>query len=289
MSAGWLDDALLELERGNRVFPIAAKKPLVKWGREASADPAQVRRWAVQFPQASGYGIALRRDQYVFDADTSAAVAWCRSKLPATRETSTGRDAGGVHFEFHVPNGRRLRMLNTRLGELWGVPGLDGKTLGGYVAGAGSLHKSGTRYRILDGRRPAALPVPVMRKIGDRPTVVGDVGNDGLTERELASSAHAAAWGKALRAEAVGSAAQTLRNLRRYLRVCDEGWADAFLEAGVQLGIYVAPGAISYEEAVAALEHVFEHEDTWGCVGNVPRSIRRGIAFGYRQEVDGWL
>lgn len=289
----WAQHALRAIERGERVFPLLDKHVIpVKWGRDASADPAQVRAWAQEFPRATGYGIALRKDQYVFDADTAAAEVWCAAKMPATFRVSTGRiDSGGVHFYFHVPNGRRLRMLNTGLGKLWGVAGLDGKTMGGYVVGPGSLHKSGRSYILIDDRRPAALPGPVLKKIGDRPEhgAQGDA-EDGLSEAEQARYAANDLWGKALRKEALGDAAQVRRNLTRFLRVSDERWSDAFLEAGIRIGLYVPSGAISYTEAVAFLDAVFAEHDSWGVPkSNVPRSIRRGIAFGARQEEASWI
>ncbi len=290
----WATHALGAAARGERVFPLLDKHIIpVKWGREATTDTATIRRWAREFPRATGYGIALRQDQYVFDADTAEAVAWCRTKMPRTYEVLTGRrgEAGGCHFYFHVPNGRRLRMLNTGLGALWGVPGLDGKTLGGYVVGPGSLHKSGTRYTVADDRRPAALPGPVIKKIGDRPDLAAAGDSDaGLSDAEVERFTANAQWGAALRREATGEAAQIKRQLVRYLRASDERWSDAFLDAGVRLGIYVASGALSYREAVDFLTEVYEAEDDWGTPGsNIPRSIRRGVAFGARQEESSWL
>ncbi len=287
----WANAARSAALAGERVFPLLDKHLIpVKWGREASSDEASIQRWERQFPDATGYGIALRADQYVFDADTPEAVAWCRAKLPATYEVSTGRTTGGVHFYFHVPGGRRLRMLNTRLGQMFNVSGLDGKTMGGYVVGPGSVHKSGLVYRS-NGAPVAALPGAVIKKIGDRPATPPSGGSDeALTRAELAESEANAVWGRpTLRTEAVGDARHTLRNLRRFCELSDERWADAFLEAGLRLGMYVPSGAVSWAEAVDLLDGLFADVDSWGVPGNVERSIRRGVTFGARKERAAWL
>lgn len=293
----WAQHALEALERGERVFPLLDKHVIpVKWGTEATTRAEVVERWAAQFPRATGYGIALRADQYVFDADTPAAVEWCRSNMPPTYEVGTGRAGGGVHFYFHVPNGRRLRMLNTRLGVLVGVDGLDGKTMGGYVVGPGSVHKSGARYTVLTDHRPAgphrpaALPSKMVKRIGDRPEPRFAGGSDEApTAGELAEWEANAAWGRALRAEAVDDARHTARNLRRFCELSDERWADAFLEAGLRLGMHVPSGALTWQEAVDFLDGLFQEVDAWGVPGNVERSIRRGVTFGARQEQSAWL
>lgn len=287
----WAQHALAAAARGAAVFPLLSKHVIpVKWGREATQDPDKIRCWADAFPGATGYGIALRQDVYVFDADSSEAVDWCRERMPRTYEVSTGRLDGGVHFYFRVPDGRRLRMLNTRLGEMFGVPRLDGKTAGGYVVGPGSVHSTGRRYEVLDnGFGVAHLPRPVADRIGDRPPNAQMLAEDSLTPAERTEYEANAVWGSALRAEAIGEAYAIKRNLVAYLRVSDERWADAFLEASIRLGVHVPTGALSYDEAVAFMDKIFQDEDHWGIEGNVPRSIRRGIAFGARDERKSWL
>lgn len=294
----WAEHAAHAASLGHYVFPLLDKHVIpVRWGREATRSPEKIAVWARRFPEATGYGIALRQDQYVFDADTPAAVEWVRAHLPRTLEVGTGRAGGGVHFYFHVPHGRRLRMLNTKLGDALGagVRGLDGKTKGGYVVGPGSIHKSGTEYRVLNAgevRRPAALPGRIMKKIGDRPEYDVDTASDaGLTPDEARRFAANGAWGKPMfEAEGYTVSRQVCRNLIRFLRASDEGWADAFLAAGNQLGIYVANGVVEYEHCVGLLEGIFEQYDEWRVPGsNVPRSIRRGIAHGARREESSWL
>lgn len=285
----WATHALDAARDGAAVFPLMTKHVIpVKWGREATSDADKIVAWAAAFPRATGYGIALRQDQYVFDADTAEAVDWCRANMPPTYEVSTGRDVGGVHFYYHVPDGSRLRMLNTKLGELLGVRGLDGKTIGGYVVGPGSLHSSGRRYVAHSDAAPAPMPRPMADRIGDRPATAGGK-EDGLSPTEIAEYAANAVWGGGLRTEAITDALAIKRNLVAYLRISDERWADAFLEASVRMGIHVPSGAISYDEAIAFMDKIFEDEDQWGVPGNVPRSIRRGVAFGAREERAKWL
>lgn len=287
----WAAHALDAAARSRAVFPVLTKHVIpVKWGREATSDPAKIRRWAREFPDAMGYGIALRQDEYVFDADSNEAVAWCEANMPPTYCVRTGRKSGGVHFYYWVQGGRRLRMLNTRLGELFGVSGLDGKTRGGYVVGPGSLHESGARYT--DEGSPghvATLPAAVADRIGDRPLTADTDASGGLTPAEQQEFATNSTWGRSLRAEAIEDAYVIRTNLVRYLRATDERWSDAFLEASIKLGTHVPSGAITAAEAVAFMTKVFEDEDTWGTEGNVVRSIRRGIAHGARSERASWL
>lgn len=289
----WAAAALEAVADGNYVFPLMAKHVIpVRWGAEATRAPSKVERWAEQFPTATGYGIALRADQYVFDADNHEAVAWCRERLPETREVITGRTGGGVHFYFHVPHGRRLRMLNTRLAAAVGAPpGLDGKTKGGYVVGPGSVHASGLSYAVVMGgpARPAALPGRIMKRIGDRPELTGEIHDAGLSPDEVAHYAANAPWGAALRREAIGEMSTIRHKLTHYLRTSDDMWADMFLSSANRLGLYVASGALDYDEAVGFFDRIFAAEDSWGVPGNVPRSIRRGVAHGARTEAASWL
>ena len=87
-----------------------------------------------------------------------------------------------------------------------------------------------------------------------------------------------------------GTGRPTLRQLEEYCTISDEGWGDAFRDAGVQLGIHVPSGAISFDDAVDVLEAAFARLDTWGCEsGHVLRSLRRGLVYGARTERASWL
>jgi hypothetical protein len=236
-------------------------------------------------------GIALDQALYVFDADGPEAVAWCEAQLPPTFTVNTSR---GRHYYLQVEHGVRLRLLGTGLGKLFNVPKLDGKTKGGYVVGPGSTHKSGFVYAIHTDLKVARMPARLARKIGVRPDGATDVAVHGgatdLTPEERAEFAANASWGLSMLDEADSDAERTLRQLDKYCALSDEGWGDAFRDAGVQLGIHIPSGAIDFDEAVEVLEGAFRRLDTWGCEdGHVLRSIRRGLVYGARTERATWL
>lgn len=280
---------------GCNVFPLRGKGDIpCRWGTEATRDPLTHERWARRFPDLTGVGIALDQALYVFDADGPEAVAWCEKQLPPTFTVNTSR---GRHFYLQVEHGHRLRLLGTGLGKLFGVPKLDGKTKGGYVVGPGSVHRSGAVYAIHTDLKVARMPARLARKIGRRPEesvmmpgqYSGAAAID-LTNAERAEFAANAAWGRSLRAEADADAARTLRQLESYCALSDEGWGDAFRDAGVQLGIHVPSGALDFDECVDVLEAAFARLDTWGCEdGHVLRSLRRGLVYGARSERASWL
>lgn len=79
--------------------------------------------------------------------------------LPATTRTITG--GGGQHIFFRAPVGVRIK---NSVGDNSGLaPGLDVKSIGGYIVAPPSLHASGYRYAWSvdhhpDEVRPAPMP-----------------------------------------------------------------------------------------------------------------------------------
>jgi hypothetical protein len=128
------------LAHGVNVFPIRAgtKQPEVPKG-------TSWKRW--QGPRPTGsYGVELGA-LIVIDGDSSKSTAWIRAKCPSTPfrvltgphhdPTDTGR---GVHFYYRAPAGitppfiHRDRLV------------IEGRRLGQYVVGPGSLHPTGCAY-----------------------------------------------------------------------------------------------------------------------------------------------
>lgn len=290
--AAWASAAKQAVAKGYRVFPYGESKAdiLCKWGAEATRSPRQIDAWAARFPRSKGYGIALDADTYVFDADNQGCVDWCRANLPPTLVVSTGRAEGGAHFYLRVPKGRRLRMLNTRLGPLVaGMQGLDGKTRGGYVVGPGSRHSSGTTYDIVDDLPVADMPPALADLIGDRVAAIVE-SDDGLGAAELAVFEANAAWGAVLRPEALRDIRRAQLDLVSALSGADAHWPTLFLHAATRMGAWIHPGAVSYAELVTLLDGIFDEHDTWRLAStNVHRSIRRGLAYGARTEADAAL
>jgi hypothetical protein len=132
-----------------------AKHPLTPRGhRDATIDPAQIRRWAEVAPNAN-IATAIPDGFAVIDVDprhdgkeTIVALMLANGKLPSDRMAETG--GGGWHIWTTIPPGWRLP---SRLGD-----GVDVKQAGGYVLLPPSNHASGGAYRwIAEGR---AAPAP---------------------------------------------------------------------------------------------------------------------------------
>ncbi|HEX8559639.1 MAG TPA: bifunctional DNA primase/polymerase [Pyrinomonadaceae bacterium] len=173
-----LEAALAYARRGWPVFPLhhpdphrgcscidalkcrsPGKHPRTRKGlKDATTDPAQIRRWWEQYPLAN-VGLAMGRKSglVAVDVDPRAGgdASLCElieryGELPNTLEVVTG--GGGAHIFFSHP-GVTFKNSASVLGE-----GLDVKTDGGYVVAAPSLHASGRRYEWRARRSPAHLP-----------------------------------------------------------------------------------------------------------------------------------
>ncbi|MDT5268417.1 MAG: putative primase/helicase [Acidobacteriota bacterium] len=173
-----LEAALAYARRGWPVFPLhhpdphrgcscidalkcrsPGKHPRTRKGlKDASTDPAQIRRWWELYPLAN-VGLAMGRKSglVALDVDPRSGgdASLCElieahGELPNTLEAITG--GGGAHIFFAHP-GVTFKNSSSSLGE-----GLDVKTDGGYVVAAPSLHASGKRYQWRTRRTPAHLP-----------------------------------------------------------------------------------------------------------------------------------
>lgn len=143
--------------------PNIGKHPHIAWSKEAGR-PEHWENW----PQ-DGFGIATgsRSGIWVLDVDpknggfeTLARLEQENTPLPKTITVITG--SKGMHFYFKYP-GEQYRNTAGALG-----PGLDTRGDGGYVVGAGSLHKSGRRYNWQNGpgsAELAAAPEWLLKKV----------------------------------------------------------------------------------------------------------------------------
>jgi hypothetical protein len=144
-----LDAALDYASRGWPVFPCRGKQPWIAKAdgghgfQDATLDPAQIRRWWSDWPEANiGMPTGAVSNTVVLDVDPAkggraAIEALCQSyvPLPPTMQSFTG--GGGVHYFFLHP-GEALQNSASRLG-----PGLDIRGDGGYVILPPSRHPSG--------------------------------------------------------------------------------------------------------------------------------------------------
>jgi hypothetical protein len=147
-----LIDAALELAgNGFLVFPLApkSKTPVQPgWRKTATANPRAIEAWWRKHP-THNIGIALQSGEVGLDLDPrsggletwGALVADLGDPGEPVLQQTSGRRDGGVHrvYRVAVPPGYRVA---GKLG-----PGVDVKTLGGYLVGMGSIHPdSGQPY-----------------------------------------------------------------------------------------------------------------------------------------------
>jgi hypothetical protein len=155
------------------------KHPRITWSKEAG-ESSMWERWP-----DDGFGIVTGSASglWVLDIDgrhggfeTLAELEKVHGALPPTVSVMTG--SGGLHLYFAYP-GPGYRNSAGALG-----PGLDTRGDGGYVVGAGSLHKSGRRYQWQRGPGSGTpmAPVPAWL-LGLLGTVPVRRGRDSNTEK----------------------------------------------------------------------------------------------------------
>jgi len=145
---------------GWRVFPVAPgdKRPMYRgWQRDATIDPAQIKRYWRSEP-GPNIGLVCGEAFDVFDIESAhlgALRAWMEHaghRLPRTPLARTGR--GGIHIVVAptgIGGGRDLRLDGVHVGEL--------KSTGGLIVVCPSLTEG--RYRWLRGPDEVALaPAP---------------------------------------------------------------------------------------------------------------------------------
>ncbi len=133
-----LDAALQYAGRGWCVFPISrSKKPLVKWGTEATTDPIKI---ADMWRKRPGAYVAMALGEIiVLDADGPGGLAKllemaaaCGGQIPDTLRASTPRAQGGLHVFYRVPSGTVVRLFTAPRANK-GDDGLDIKGRGSLV------------------------------------------------------------------------------------------------------------------------------------------------------------
>src|SRR5215210_3685795 len=160
----FLKRALKLAERDFPVFPIKGKAPLTLHGfKDASTDHSKVTAMFNAAPKATGIGIPTGSFSglVVVDRDGDSEEArriW--DSLPPTLEVRTER---GTHRYYRVPVGTTIK--SRKLAE-----DVDLKADGGYVAAAGSLHPSGSRYEFSNRLEIAELPALLLSERKEKPS-----------------------------------------------------------------------------------------------------------------------
>lgn len=138
-----LDAALALAKYGFSIFPLIPndKRPLIDgWQAQATNDEARVKQWWVAQPDAN-IGISTER-LLVIDVDPRNGGDITFRSLFDTQHLigedfdptlAAGTQASGTHMFYHLPDGVTARGGANKLG-----PGVDVKSHGGYVVGAGS-------------------------------------------------------------------------------------------------------------------------------------------------------
>jgi len=157
-----------ECSCGKLGCPSAGKHPrLNDWLALATADEAQIRRWWADWPTANvGVATGAGSNLVVLDVDGEIGQAAIRAlelehgELPITPLVLTG-GKGGCHYYFaHVPGLRNAIRFDE---------GLDIRTDGGLVIGAGSIVKRQYRwdaaFTLGNDLQPANMPEWLVNRI----------------------------------------------------------------------------------------------------------------------------
>jgi putative DNA primase/helicase len=215
--------------------------PAIKdWQQLATSSPKAIERLWRKHPTANiGILAGGRLGLFVLDVDRDegrqslAALQQRHGRMPRTVVVRTPR---GAHYYF-----RSDEPLHNSVAKLG--PGLDGRSAGGYVVGAGSVNEDGVRYRYAKGRSPgeaeiADIPTWLLTLLRKRPREEGP-STDAGSFRSRAPTRYASV---ALQHEtdAVRKAPPGTRN-------------DRVNRAAFSLGQLVAQGTIGSAEVEAAL------------------------------------
>ena len=235
--------ALAYAARGWRVFPLADRDKVPRPGsrgfKDASTDPATIRAWWAEHPNAN-VGIATGGGLLVVDVDgPDGRAALAGKHLPPTPTAMTGK---GSHYYFAATGPCKVGLL----------PGLDIRGDGGYVVAAPSIHPSGAVYSWADGLSPDDLPLtPAPDWLTPPPSPARRTG---------ARLPEAVPCPMAERCEvstAYGLAA--LRNVTRELAAAPVGTRNARLTAAaLRSGNLVGGGEVSWADAVHELREACE-------------------------------
>ena len=129
--------------------------------KDATTNEVTIRKWWRKYPHANvGIATGGPNGPIVLDVDPQrdgleslAAFEKEHGRLPDGPEVRTGGD--GFHLYLKDQDGTLRNRINV-------LPGVDVRGIGGYVVGAGSLHKSGKKYFWVEGKTPEKVALPVV-------------------------------------------------------------------------------------------------------------------------------
>ena len=135
--------------------PNPGKCPRVRWREKSTVSELQIRRWWQRWPNANVGVDCGKSNIVVVDFDISKPdfdggdLLDLLDKYP-TWQVVTG--SGGYHYIYKAPAGSQFTNAAGMLPK-----GCDIRAAGGFIVGAGSLHRSGNRYRFVDGFEPKSI------------------------------------------------------------------------------------------------------------------------------------
>jgi hypothetical protein len=245
------------------------KHPRLMHGlRDASIDPANLRRWWTWWPQAN-VGLVTGVVMDVGDVDSAEGLQALLELLGDDAATGpvVATGSGGWHLYFAATG------LGNRVGVL---PGLDWRGAGGYVVAPPSLHVSGRHYRWARGLDEAPLQPcpPAVRRLVKGPMPQPRQPWAGPI-RDVAAYAHAALSGEVARV--LAAPAPRVAGGRKVPGARN----DTLNRAAFALGQLVGGGLLDRRQVERELT-VAGRRAGLGPV-EVARTIRSGLTAGERQ------
>lgn len=259
---------------GVPVIPLAAKgkHPLItRWPKKASMDPAQIRQWWKDYPDANigvlpgrGGFVALDVDPRNGGDEQLEAFEAEHGPLPPTLVVATGEDEDGHrgrHIWFRVEGADRIGKGNLS-------SGVEFKGTSGYVLAPPSMHPSGVPYEVVSG---------AFSSISDAPPWV--------QERVHGSTRSDESTPNPSRRTNLPLGRRTLNALREgFLPAPEDGQSHRDVAVGIARNLCEA--GTPFEAAIFSLARLLE--DDQSCLNSVPwtakdaadivKSVYRGVA-----------
>jgi hypothetical protein len=215
-----LDHALNYARLGFMVFPASGKRPIeAGWQASATTDESAIRAFFERYPDANiAVACGQKSNLTVLDVDgdlgrdTLRELEMEHGELPEGPIVHTGRGGNHYYFRYEASLGNAVRF----------APGLDIRTEGGLVIGAGSRTAGDyvwdASFTLADNLKPPRMPEWLIRKVHEAqaskgrehsaPRADAPIGKGERNQRlyELGRSVKASLEHKSLPSIAVGAA-----------------------------------------------------------------------------------
>jgi putative DNA primase/helicase len=144
-------ETLKMLDLGMRLLPVKAKDkhPLIAaWQKKATTDRELIDKWSREYPGCNwGIATGIESGVFVVDVDGDEGLAsvrnWQNEHGESWAKTLLATTGKGRHLYYQFPPDVKIR---NSAGQI--APGIDIRGEGGFVVAPGSVHPSGSIYRI---------------------------------------------------------------------------------------------------------------------------------------------